>query len=154
MQDKTSCTTNTTPKCLVTGNNKCLDTNTCTPKRGCSRKTIVKKFDKVAATKLCNIILAKKNIKLNITTWPDTFRLLRTTNKIPKERIKKVLIWYGHHIGEDYVPVAHGARTFRSKFTRIEDAMNRSKRGKHKKESHATYRMGGDGEMGYFEDEE
>ena len=116
-------------------------------------KTIIKPFDRLAATKLHNIILSKKNIHLNTSQWPNTFRMLRTNNKIPKARIKEVLIWYKHHIGEDYVPVAHCAKTFREKFTRIEDAMRRCEQEDNDDEVTSTYRMGGDGKMGWYVDE-
>ena len=160
VQDKTSCTTKTTPKCLETGSNKCLDTNSRTPKRGGDSKSVIKKFDRIAATKLYHIITTHKNITLNTTTWPNIFRQLRVINKVSKERIKKVLIWYGHHINNEYVPVAHCAKTFRSKFTRLEDAMIKWNKEHYPSETNdeevpiGTYRMGGDGNMGYFNDEE
>jgi len=139
-------------KCLGTGSNKCLGTHS-RPSTNTDSKTIIKPFDRLAATKLHNIILSKKDIHLNTSQWPNTFRMLRTNNKIPKARIKEVLIWYKHHIGEDYVPVAHCAKTFREKFTRIEDAMRRCEQEDNDDEVISTYRMGGDGKMGWFVDE-
>ncbi len=43
-------------------------------------------------------------------------------------RVKKVLDWYLLHIGEDYVPEAFCAKTFKDKFIKIEGAMERSLR--------------------------
>ena len=82
-------------------------------------------FDVRMSKKLQKIILTKKNMNLNITQWPNVFRLLRTKNKVSKERIRTVIKWYANNIGDTYTPVAHSAKSFREKFSRLEDAMNR-----------------------------
>ena len=107
-------------KCLDIINNKCLDTNT-RNKVGESKNV----FDVRMSKKLQKIILTKKNINLNITQWPNVFRLLRTKNKVSKERIRTVIKWYANNIGDTYTPVAHSAKSFREKFSRLEEAMNR-----------------------------
>jgi len=121
----------------------------------CSGKRAIRKFDKLASTKLYKSILTKKNMNIDIRQWPNTFRLLRTKDKVDRDRIKQVLLWYIRHIGEDFVPVAFSAKTFRSKFLRIEEAMNRQKK-KTDARKHTTsgmkYRMGPDGEYGYYDD--
>ena len=45
-------------------------------------------------------------------------------SKVPAQ-IKKVLLWYTRHFGEEFVPRAYLAKTFCDKFLNIEDAMNR-----------------------------
>jgi len=111
-------------KCLVTGSKKCLVTNSRHLKDG-DRKTIPSLFDGKASTKLYKIIKSHKNITYNTTKWPDIFRRLRQVNKVSSPRIKEVIIWYSKHIGEEYVPVVESAKSFRDKFTRLEDAMIR-----------------------------
>jgi len=116
-----------------------------------SDRLIISNFDKHATQKLHDIILTHKNMNLNISQWPNTFRLLRTTNKVSKTRIKKVMLWYANHIGGDYVPVALSAKSFRDKFIRLEDAMNRGNR--RSEPEGPTRRKGADGEWGWFEDD-
>jgi hypothetical protein len=133
-------------KCLVTGNNKCLVTNSRHSKSGDS-KTTPNSFDKAASTKLYSIILTQKNINLNTRQWPDIFRRLRTVNKIPPQRIRKVLDWYGENIGEEFVPVAHCARTFREKFSRIEEAKKRHDKNGDRPRKKVRHRKRADGTM-------
>lgn len=110
-------------------------------------------FDKIASTKLKEIITSKININIHIASWPNTFRLLRTKDKVSKDRIKRVIKWYARHIGEDYVPVAHSAKAFREKFTRLEEAIKRYEHKEVQKEHGSmTYRRGADGEYGYYDD--
>ena len=148
----------TTPKCLVTGNNKCLVTHS-HPKMGDS-KTTPSPFDGKASERLYKIIKSHINININTSKWPDIFRRLRTVDKISKARIKDVLNWYKSNIGDKYTPVAHSAVSFREKFTRLESAMfryNKKHYGSDDEDDDGgepvlTYRMGGDGEMGYYDD--
>jgi hypothetical protein len=151
---KTPCTVKTDPKCLVNGSNKCLDTLS---RNSASRdgENGVRKFDRTASARLHKIILTQRNINLNTSHWPNTFRLLRTRDKVDRSRIKEVLIWYARHIGGDYVPVAHCAKTFRTKFSRIEEAMNRMNSVKEKSEDDTpgiVYKKGPDGEYGYYDE--
>lgn len=113
-------------KCLVTISNKCLDTISRQKTSGDRHsKATPSKNDTRRSKILQDIILTKINTKMNITGWPEIFRKLRQINKVSPERIKLALKWYAKNIGEQYVPVAHSAQSFREKFTRIEDAMNR-----------------------------
>jgi hypothetical protein len=141
-------------KCLVTGNKKCLVTGSRNLK-SCDRKTIVTSFDKIAATKLKSIVLSHKNVNIKTTLWPNTFRLLRTEDKISKKRIKAVIYWYAKHIGNDFIPVAYSARTFRDKFLRLETAMRRQADERNKKDGNGEieFRRGRDGNMGYYDKE-
>jgi len=83
------------------------------------------KFDKDSSKDLQQIILSQKNIKLNTLNWPNTFRKLRTINKVSEARITKVMEWYEENIGDDYTPVVYSAKSFRDKFSRLEDAIKR-----------------------------
>jgi len=122
--DKSAGVASLSPKCLETGNNKCLDTHSRHLKDG-DRKTIPSLFDGETSIRLYKIIKSHKNITYNTTKWPDIIRRLRQVNKISKARIKEVIKWYSKHIGEEYVPVVESAKSFRDKFTRLEDAMIR-----------------------------
>ena len=80
------------------------------------------------AKQLAKTIQTKKNIKhtpSQITQWTNEIRLLSEQNEIEYTRIEKVLDWYEDHIGEDYVPVIESGYSLKTKFMRLEDAMNR-----------------------------
>lgn len=80
------------------------------------------------AKKLSNIIQRKKNIKhtpAQIKTWAEEFRKLHTTNKVELSRQKAILKWYKKEIGGQYIPVVESGKSFREKFIKLEDAMNR-----------------------------
>jgi len=123
-------------------------------------KTTPSPFDGKASERLYKIIKSHINININTSKWPDIFRRLRTVDKISKARIKDVLNWYKSNIGDKYTPVAHSAVSFREKFTRLESAMfryNKKHYGSDDEDDDGgepvlTYRMGGDGEMGYYDD--
>ena len=130
----------------------------CHPKMGDS-KTTPSPFDGKASERLYKIIKSHINININTSKWPDIFRRLRTVDKISKARIKDVLNWYKSNIGDKYTPVAHSAVSFRDKFTRLESAMFRYNKKHYGSDDEddggepvLTYRMGGDGEMGYYDD--
>jgi DNA-binding MarR family transcriptional regulator len=73
--------------------------------------------------------LLKKNLlqksKFNKKSWEKSFRDLNIKDQFKKKRISKVLKWYCENIGKPYIPVAHSAKTFCSKFLQIEAAMKR-----------------------------
>ena len=80
------------------------------------------------AKKLSNIIHTKKNIvhtTIQIKAWSEEFRKLHTVNKVDVIRQKAILKWYKKAIGGDYIPVVESGKSFREKFTKLEDAMNR-----------------------------
>jgi hypothetical protein len=47
---------------------------------------------------------------------------------LPKERIKKALLWYCQNIGGQYIPRAYSAKAFCQKFLNIEDQMPAEKK--------------------------
>lgn len=79
------------------------------------------------ATSLAKII--RKHNKLlggppKIKDWTAEFKKLSLDRSV--EQIDSALEWYAKHFGEDYVPQAYCAKTFRQKFACIESAMDRS----------------------------
>lgn len=91
----------------------------------------INKFDRVCAKKLYEALKAKKKIfrKVNLNKWIFQFKKLRVDEEEKKDRIKKVLLWYIRHIGEEWIPEAFSAMSFREKFENIEAAMERSNKG-------------------------
>jgi hypothetical protein len=61
-----------------------------------------------------------------IKGWATHFRQLVEINKVSVDRIEDVLDWYSKHYNDPWVPVADAGITFREKFTRLEDAMERN----------------------------
>lgn len=59
------------------------------------------------------------------TTWAAHIAKLRILDAVPEERITKTVAWYTTHIGDEYVPEAYTAASFRKKYPAIEAAMKR-----------------------------
>lgn len=82
------------------------------------------------AQNLADIIQTKKNIKhppKQISSWACEFQRLEKTNGVSVQRMQSCLNWYAEHIGEPYTPVIESGKSFRDKFLRLEDAVQRSK---------------------------
>lgn len=82
------------------------------------------------AQNLAEIIQTKKNIKhppKQISSWACEFQRLEKTNGVSIQRMQTCLDWYAEHIGEPFTPVIESGRSFRDKFMRLEDAVQRSK---------------------------
>ena len=78
---------------------------------------------------LKQIVQSQKNINIStqkINSWANSIRLLVETDGVSLERVEKALNWYKNHYSDDYVPVIESGITFRKKFTRLEDAIERS----------------------------
>lgn len=95
--------------------------------------TVISQIDRIRADALHAAIIKKAARKTgwNRRKWSDEFRRLREsfTNVAEGDtRIKKVLAWYCKNVGGEYVPIAACAKSFRSKFERLEAAMNRDLR--------------------------
>lgn len=65
--------------------------------------------------------LIAKSYSLN--AWSSSFHQLRTKDGIDAKTIDQVLRWYVKHLNDEYVPQARSARSFRTKFDRIQQAM-------------------------------
>lgn len=82
---------------------------------------------------LKKIIQSHKNYNVDMSSCSNSFRLLITKdlkiNGTPfqdiKKRVIKVLKFYEKNIGGDFIPVALSGPSFREKFIRLEEAMER-----------------------------
>lgn len=82
------------------------------------------------STHLAKTVKSYRNYKIDkkkIKSWANDFRLLKEKDGVDSQRIKKVLTWYRKNIGGQYVPEAFSASTFRSKFLKLESALERQK---------------------------
>ena len=82
------------------------------------------------AQKLANIIQTKKRIRhtpKQISSWACEFQRLEKSGGVSIQRMQTCLDWYAEHIGEPFVVVIESGKTFRDKFLRLEDAVQRSK---------------------------
>jgi hypothetical protein len=83
------------------------------------------------ATFLSKIIEEKKEVKhttAQIQSWTKEISKLIEINEVSMERIKTALRWYKDHCKDDYVPVIESGSSLRSKFIKLEAAMERSKK--------------------------
>jgi len=94
------------------------------------------------AKQLASIIRTKKKVKVppsRLHSWATEFRKLVEVEGVDRERVQRVLDWYGGSIGGQYVPVVESGASFRHKFLRLEAAMEREQgQGGHKKENKPT----------------
>jgi len=82
----------------------------------------------IIATTLAEIVQTNKNVVISpaqVKSWLPHLRLLETVNKVSKERMTSALIFYAEHVGEEYMTVIESGKSFRQKFTKLEDAMKR-----------------------------
>jgi len=87
--------------------------------------TKASQFDIDIATKLFHAIkkLPPRTTKVGRAkpaAWAKHIRLLRTIDEVDETTIEKVMDWYTHHIGEEFVPEAYAGESFRKKFAAIE----------------------------------
>jgi len=91
------------------------------------------------ADQLASIIRTKKRVKIPPTrlhSWATEFRKLVEVEGVDRERVQRVLDWYGGSIGGQYVPVVESGASFRHKFLRLEVAMEREQgQGGHREEN-------------------
>jgi hypothetical protein len=71
----------------------------------------------------------KVNGKANLREWANQFRLMRERDGVSQDDINEALEWYDDHIGEEYIPEAFSAKSFREKYSsgKIPAAMKRTK---------------------------
>lgn len=84
-------------------------------------------IDRYYAAKLQEALKRRLNYRKawNQTKWADEFRVLRDTLDQDTDRLEAVLDWYCAHAGEEYVPEAFSAGSFRGKFLAVEQQMKR-----------------------------
>ncbi len=81
------------------------------------------------ASKLRDIVLLrrKRNITTKtLTTWANSFRLLMERDGRELEQIEQVMEWYKVNWRDTYTPVIESADSFRKKFDKVLDAMERN----------------------------
>lgn len=96
----------------------------------------LKKYKNLSSN-LASIIQSKRKINKNsnISSWIKPIQDLvekdlninDTKIKDRVKRVQKALDWYSDHIGEKYVPVIQSGESLRSKFDKLENAMDRDK---------------------------
>jgi len=92
---------------------------------------------------LSKIIRQTKNIEhssTQIKSWANEFRILCEQNKVEIKRMKIALKWYKIHVGGQYIPVIESGASFREKFTKLENAMQREKQNQERKSNSLGYR--------------
>jgi hypothetical protein len=107
------------------------------------------------AKRLYQIVCSKKYIKIDsrkLKNWAAEIRLLNTKDDISLDRIEDALDWYEDNIGGEFVPVIESGSSFRSKFLRLENAIERFSKKKEKVEKYKyydgiKYRVGEDGRL-------
>lgn len=100
-------------------------------------------FDMECAMQLIYIIQGSKKFKRNLSRankkqWALHFSHMILRDKIKKSRIQKALDWYECHIDDKYTPQALAASSFRRKFHKIEDSMQRNAGSRQTKEIKIT----------------
>lgn len=85
-------------------------------------------FAEVSTNKLHLALLQKRKlpIKPNLKKWIKQIDSYIHESIITKDEFTDVLDWYVLHIGEQYIPKAHCAKTFCDRFINLQDAMSRS----------------------------
>jgi len=90
-------------------------------------------WDERAAHKFAEVVKTYRKVQKNsdLRQWANVFRQMREVDGTSKKDIGETIVWYRKHIGEDYVPEAFSAATFRKKFNegKFKSAMRRSQNG-------------------------
>jgi len=99
------------------------------PRRGRPKKR-PSEWDERAAQEFAKVVSSHRKVQKNsdLRRWANVFRQMREVDKTPEEEIRKTIVWYRKHIGEEYVPEAYSAAAFREKFNegKFASAMRRS----------------------------
>lgn len=92
--------------------------------------------------KLSKIIQTQKTIihtKTQLNSWANEFRRLEQTNGVSIQRMKVALDWYETAVGGEYIPVIESGKSFREKFIKLENAMERATKPKFEKQTEQTF---------------
>lgn len=84
-------------------------------------------YDELAAERLIDAVGRKLKLmrRGEVRVWSKDIKLFRQKNDITEERFEEVLAWYLEHIGEQYVPVVHSAKSYLEKIDQIQLAKHR-----------------------------
>ena len=78
---------------------------------------------------LAEIIQSTKNVKINLSkkkAWANEIRKLVETDGVDPSRVDAALEWYQENAGGEYIPVIESGASLRSKFIKLENAIERS----------------------------
>ena len=82
-------------------------------------------FDLDCCKKLGASLPPRKRKRIIPKSWPNSFRLLREVDEIEETEITQVLSWYLENYQDKWTPKCYTAKSFREKFNRIKDAIER-----------------------------
>ena len=77
---------------------------------------------------ICYNFGKKKQNNTTLQSWSNHFRLLNKTDDINITTINTVLEWYSANIGKEFVAECFCAKSFRTKFPKLQSAIQRDKR--------------------------
>lgn len=85
-------------------------------------------YDQCAAEKLIDAIAKKLRLlrRPRVDVWTKDIVKFRRINQVSEEDFEERLAWYIEHIGDDFVPIVHSAKSFCDKIDQIGAAQLRS----------------------------
>jgi len=95
-----------------------------------SKKDITTDEQKAFASRLIEIVSLRREIKVTPKqhlSWANTLRLMIDTDKVATPLIKSAMDWYEENWMNDFVPVIESACSFREKWQKLLNAIDRSK---------------------------
>lgn len=112
-----------------------------------NKKTKTKKVDHLdkcfpLAERLHDIISNAYQIhmtKNSLSSWANEIRLLHESNKISFDRIENAIEWYSKHIKQEFIPVIQCGKSFRDKFVKLENAMERGNQSSRNKNNRVSF---------------
>jgi hypothetical protein len=84
-------------------------------------------FDYECCQRLLEYLPAKKRKRSVPKSWPNQIRLMRESDQIEEDQITMALDWYAKNHTDQWTPKCHTAKSFRDKFHRLLDAIDRTK---------------------------
>ena len=117
------------------GSNQARESSTPGPENGQvvpKKKKQPTSFDFRAAEELWKVVQTHRKVQKNseLRGWANQIRQMREVDEVSKEDIRKTIEWYAVYIGQEYMPEAFSARTFRQKYKdgKFTAAMRRTSR--------------------------
>ena len=110
------------------------------------RKKQPSAFDKKATQEFAKVVSTFRKVQKNsdLCQWANIFRQMREVDGVTKGDIRKTIEWYEKHIGDEFIPEAFSASTFRKKYAEglFTSAMRRcSQNGNGKSSSNGRNRL-------------
>lgn len=90
--------------------------------------TNITDWDTTQAQRLAEILASKGKLQRTprYKNWADQFRKLREVDKADPGHVEMVLGWYADSCGQQYIPQAYSAQSFRTKWPQLADAATRA----------------------------